>query len=176
MASLPKRNSDELSGNLMISAYVGKLGGYSSEQIAFLWDTVLDRCKWFPTIAECLEILSEWKRDDAAIQLQQRAKSQVFWDNQARFEDTMAALARGDVTQKEIDALPQNWREIAETRGHLWLHDDGSYTLRRRGTAPSRQQLVDRSKPKCAACQDIGRVLTLEGEEQDCTCAHGCAA
>lgn len=171
LAALPKRNSDEISGDLMISAYIGKLGGYPSDQIAFLCDAVLDRCQWFPTIAECLKILDEWKRDDAAIHLQERAKSFVFWDNQARFEDTMAALARGDVTQKEIDALPENWRQIAEARSLLWLHEDGSYTLRSRGTAPARQALPNYAPPRCTACQDVGRVLTLDGDEVDCTCA-----
>ncbi|MEW9855914.1 hypothetical protein [Novosphingobium sp. M1R2S20] len=172
LAALPKRNSDDISGQLLIDAYTGKLGGFPSEQIAFLCDTVLDRCQWFPTIAECLTILAEWKRDDEALKLQERAKSLVFWDNQARFEDTMAALARGDVTQKEIDALPQNWREIAETRGHLWLNDDGSYKLRVPGSAPTRHLLEDRSQPKCGTCQGVGRILTLEGEEIDCECAE----
>jgi len=176
LATLPKRNSDEVSGQLLMRAYLGKLGGFPNEQISYLCDRVLERCQWFPSIAECLTILAEWKRDDDALRLQERAKSFVFWDNQARFEDTMAALARGDVTQKEIDGLPKNWREIAETRGLLWLHDDGRYTLRQSNPAPVRQQLTDQTHRRCATCQDVGRILTLEGEEVACDCAHEMAA
>lgn len=172
LAALPKRNSDDVSGELLIRAYIGKLGGYSDEQISFLCDRVLERCEWFPSIAECLKILAEWKRDDDALRLQERAKSWVFWDLQARFDEAMQALASGDYTQEQINALPTQWKRVAETRGHLWLNDDGSYSARKPGTAPVRHLLEDHTRRDCPICQDVGRVLTLEGEEAPCECAE----
>lgn len=170
LASLPKRNSDDVSGELMTRAYRGKLGAFSAAQIAFLWDAVLERCQWFPSIAECLTILAEWERDDAAVKLQERAKTMVFWERQSRFDATMAKLAAGECDQADIDALPESWRRVAETRGYLWLNKDGSYTLRRAGAAPAplASEGQARPAPKCRQCHDIGRILTLEGEEASC--------
>jgi len=172
LASLPKRNSGEVDGDLLVTAYRGKLGGFSAAQLAFLWDTVLERCQWFPSIAECLTILAEWERDDAAVKLQERAKTMVFWERQSRFDATMAKLASGKCDQADIDALPESWCRVAETRGYLWLNEDGGYTLRKPGTAPVRELLESqqRAAPKCRHCQDVGRILTLEGEEVDCAC------
>lgn len=167
LASLPKRNSDEVSGELMTRAYRGKLGAFSAAQIAFLWDTVLERCQWFPSIAECLTILAEWERDDAAVKLQERAKSIVFWELQSRFDETMARLAKNDCSQREIDALPERWKDMAETYGYLMRSDDGGYFARVPGAIA---RLTDnrRPEPRCRGCQDVGRILTLEGEEADC--------
>lgn len=167
LASLPKRNSDEVSGELMTRAYRGKLGAFSAAQIAFLWDAVLERCQWFPSIAECLTILAEWERDDDAVKLQERAKTMVFWERQNRFDATMAALAAGDCDQAEIDAMPDRWKEMAVTYGHLQRDDDGRFVPRSTAPAPEPEKSA-RPSPSCARCQDIGRILTLEGEEADC--------
>ncbi|WP_374412721.1 hypothetical protein [Novosphingobium colocasiae] len=84
LSALPKRNSDEVSGELLIAAYQRKLGGFCRDQINYLSDKALERCEWFPSIAECLSILSGWQRDDDIRQLHDKAKSMVLWERQAR--------------------------------------------------------------------------------------------
>lgn len=174
LANLPKRNSDDLSGDLLITAYSGKLGGFSREQIGYLTDQALERCEWFPTIKQCLSIIAEWKRDDDALRLQERAKSMVLWERQARFDEMMGRLAAGAVGQDEIDALPDQWKAVGETRSYLRREDDGRY-VSRVDARPVPEAVADRAEtdahargPACRKCHDLGRILTLEGEEADC--------
>lgn len=174
LASLPKRNSDDLSGDLLIRAYSGKLGGFSEGQINYLLDRALERCEWFPTIAQCIAIIGEWQRNDAPLLLQERAKSMVLWDRQRRFDGVMAHLAAGTFTQDQIDALPDSWKVVGETRGYLWAKDDGSYTARilPNGETVRYPDAADETPahggPACRKCHDLGRVLSLEGDEVDC--------
>lgn len=130
LASLPKRNSDEVSASLLLASYFRKLGAYSQDQISYLTDAALDRCEWFPTIAECNAIIGEWKRSDGAIQARERARLIVRNDRQGRFDLAMAELSRGQYSQDQINALPDSWKEVAETRGYLWLLADGGYIAR----------------------------------------------
>jgi hypothetical protein len=174
LSALPKRNSDEVSGELLISAYERKLGGFCKDQISYLSDKALERCEWFPTIAECLGIIGEWKRIDAPLQIQERAKSMVMWDRQRRFDDVMIELACGRYSQDQIDAMPDSWKVVGETRGYLWAQDDGSYTARilpggKRSRAPEAVQDVPTpAAADCRTCQDVGRVLDLAGNEVVC--------
>lgn len=174
LAALPKRNSDDLSGELLVSAYQRKLGGFCKDQISYLSDKALERCEWFPTIAECMAIIGEWKRNDDLLQLQEHAKGMVFWDRQARFRTVMSELACGAYSQEQIDAMPDSWKVVGETRGYLWSHSDGSYSARvlangERAPYPEAVEPVEtRKAPDCRKCQDVGRILDLEGEEIAC--------
>ena len=64
-AVLPRQISDDLSGELFVEAYARQLGEYPAAAIGYLADQATRQCRWFPTIAECLEILSGWRRWDA---------------------------------------------------------------------------------------------------------------
>lgn len=172
LATLPKRNSDDLSGELLIRAYAVKLGGFSQGQIEYLTDRALECCEWFPTIAQCLAIISEWQRADAPLRLQNHAKSMVLWERQARFDAAMSRIASGDADQAEIDALPETWLEVAETRGLLHRQEGGGYSYRPAPEAPMAALPDHRPRITCYQCQDVGRILTLEGEEANCP---GCA-
>ena len=58
-AMLPRRASDEVSGELLARGYWRMLGSKLSQaQMSVLSEMVLDRCKWFPTVAECNEIMA----------------------------------------------------------------------------------------------------------------------
>jgi hypothetical protein len=136
LAVLPKRNSDDVSGKLLISAYQKKLGGYPTDQISYLADQATAKCEWFPSIAECISLMQGWKRNDDPVHVRRRAETAVRRELEARMDETMARLAAGQCDQAEIDALPIRWKEIAETRSYLWRHQDGTYTARvRRETA-----------------------------------------
>lgn len=127
---MPRKGADDLTGDLMLAAYRRKLGHMPAEQISFLTDRALERCKWFPTIAECLQIAAEWERNDDDVHRRNRAIAAVRHEKQARMEEAMAAMQAGAITQGEIDTLPERWLSIAETRGLLRREDGGRYVLR----------------------------------------------
>ena len=52
-AMLPKRQGDDLGGELMAKGYQRMLGHLTEQQMGWLTEMVLDECKWFPTVAEC---------------------------------------------------------------------------------------------------------------------------
>lgn len=131
LAVLPRQQADDVAGELFVRAYQRQLGHYSNEAISFLANKATERCKWFPTIAECLDILKDWHRDDQASTNQSLARAAVRWEMQARMESAMTAMKLGEITQDEIDALLDQWKRIAAERCHLRLHGDGSFTLRR---------------------------------------------
>lgn len=112
-----------------MAAYRRKLGHLPKDAVSFIVDRALDRCRWFPTIAECLEIASEWERNDSDFRDRENARADLRRENQARMEDAMTMLAGGQASQDQIDALPSQWKSIAETRG-LLRYNDGEYTIR----------------------------------------------
>lgn len=129
-AALPRRSTDEVTGELRKRLYQNKLGGYPHAAVQFMVSTALDELSWFPTIAQCLEILSRWRRADGDVQRQASAASLARAERQARFDDVMRALDRREIDQAGIDALPINIRVVAAERGFLRLHDDGIYRAR----------------------------------------------
>lgn len=129
-AALPRRNSDDASGKLMLAAYRRKLGHMPREQIDFLCNAILERCRWFPTIAECLEIAGEWERADAREKA--RARNLIERERQARFDDAMRRLRWGDITQAEVDSWPERWKEIAATQGDLYRDPERRFQIRPR--------------------------------------------
>lgn len=57
---LARRAGDEVDGELVARGYWRMLGEKLSEhEMSLLTEMVLDRCKWFPTVAECREIMGE---------------------------------------------------------------------------------------------------------------------
>lgn len=57
---MPKKAGDELSGDLLAQGYWLALGSsLSVQEMDALTKMVLERCKWFPTVAECREIMGE---------------------------------------------------------------------------------------------------------------------
>lgn len=127
---LPRRSDDDVTGELRAKIYRRKLGGYPHAALQFMVSTALDELNWFPTIAQCVEILARWKRNDEAVQRQASAASLSRAEWQARFDDTLGALERRELDQPAIDALPLRMREIGVERGFLRLHDDGVFRAR----------------------------------------------
>ena len=135
-AALPMRFTDEDSGKLLIATYHRMLGNYCREAIAYLAERSLVECKWFPTIAECREILDGWRRDDEPARTRQSARWKIEGVKQVaaniaqrQFAEDMQRLERGEMTQAEVDDLPEATAWSAEARG--WLrYDGGKFTLR----------------------------------------------
>jgi len=172
--TLPRRKDDDVGGKLRVRAYEIAIGHPSTAELEFLVREALRTCTFYPSTSECVEILSRWSRDDAAVKERDRAATAARHERQARFDEAMRWLARGECAQADIDALPQRWKEMAETYGHLRRDEDGHFVLRSSARAP--EPVAERPAPACASCQDVGRILTLEGEEVDCACAPAMVA
>lgn len=131
LAVLPRKQDDELTGELFVRTYQRHLGSYPNAALSYLAQRATAQCKWFPTIHECLDILSGWQRSDGAAMDQAGARVAVEREMQARMDDAFAAMKAGRIMQAEIDALPDRWKRIAVERGHLRRDADGAYVLRR---------------------------------------------
>lgn len=128
LAVLPKRNMDDVSGELFVAAYQKKLGTYSDAAVSFLADTAMSRCQWFPTIAECLEIISEHRRNDEhterrylASRLASREESNRQSDRWEWQRTEAATLSQGDV-----DQMSDQLKSIGLKCGALMRNKDGS--------------------------------------------------
>jgi hypothetical protein len=130
LAALPKRSSDELSGRLLEQAYWLKLGHLPLAALDYLVDRALEICKWFPTIAECLEIVTGFQRQDDPIRLQREAERLAARELLARFDDARLALRRGELDQAAIDALPPRWKHSFEAQSLLRVVDGGYVACR----------------------------------------------
>ena len=119
-AALPKRHSDDVSGDLMAEVYARRLGHFPNAAISYLFNTAIDRCKWFPTVAECLEILEGWKRSDKVTRRRGTARRIVEGEMEQRLSEAMEALEKQRLSQDEINDLPERFRKIAVERCLLW--------------------------------------------------------
>ena len=131
LAVLPKRSADEVSGELFVAAYHRKLADRSNDAISFLADKAMERCQWFPTIAECLEILGDFRRSDDAIhrhlERRRRASEIASRERKARDDDAsrVYALNNHTLTQEEVDAMPDFLVELGLSCKSLRRDDDG---------------------------------------------------
>lgn len=117
---LPGRGDDEVSGGLRLNLYRRHFGHLPREALAYLTDKATLTCRWFPTPAECVDILKGWERTDDQFRAIRRAKALAQREWQTRFDEAMSDLRFGRATQEQVDAMPDRWKEIAVTQGHLW--------------------------------------------------------
>lgn len=130
LAALPKRKSDDISGELLVNAYRRMLGHLPAEQIDHLAVEVLAKCEWFPSIAECLKLVEGWTRNDDALKTKNRAGIIARNERQARLDETIRALELGELDADQIYALPERFRDIALTQGLIWADPDGTFRPR----------------------------------------------
>lgn len=126
LAVLPRRQADDLSGELFVAAYERQLAHYPDDAITFLCDEAVRTCRWFPTVSECLEILARWKRRDAAVKRQAEAERLA---RQERFARRTEPPARGVVpklTQADCENISPLLRRIGLEAGYLIENEDGS--------------------------------------------------
>lgn len=130
MDVLPRRADDSVGGKLRHRAYELVISRYPRQALEFLATEALRVCKFYPSTSECVEILARWQRHDDAVRSKLAASAAVRHERQARFDDAMARLASGEASQAEIDAMPDTWKLVGETRSYLWRGEDGTYTSR----------------------------------------------
>lgn len=139
MAMMPRKGSDHLSGEVMTAGYTRILSDQPKEAVSYAFDRATRELDWFPTPKQLLAFCAAWERDDEAWAVRGKARALSRQEHQARFEDAVVALRRGDVDDVQLNGWPERWLAIAETRGLIWQIDD---IYRVRPTA------VDRIEPE----------------------------
>lgn len=124
LAVLPKQNTDDLGGELFVELYRRQLGEYPREAISYMVERVTAKCRWFPTIAECLEVLQNWRRNDDAVMRQRKAQSLAFRERDARRTEQMGEAE--PMTQEQVDSLTPSLRRIGLSLGYLVAGEDGT--------------------------------------------------
>ena len=112
MAVLPRRNADDLAGELFAAAYEDALWQFPGEAITWLGRQAMRECRWFPTIAECLERLQGWTRDDGAVRMRSAARALVRREEAAR--NPVAEEAGFIPWKPEPGELEKIKRQVAE--------------------------------------------------------------
>jgi hypothetical protein len=139
IAALPKKVTDDLGGELVIAAYRRMLGKHPDLAISYLTEQALLR-KWFPTIAECNEILAEWQQppDADRIKAGELARREMHYRNESNrakdLVDMKSALSTiENMDWLAINTLPQRWLETAFKRGLVekdgWHSGNPAYKL-----------------------------------------------
>jgi len=127
LACVPKRNLDDVSGELFIAAYRRQLGCHPRDAISFLADRATSSLKWFPTIAECLEIIADWRRDDDEARRRHLARKIALRERSARRADQpIIAYECPALTQADVDQLSDSLVSIGIKCGALIRDGDGN--------------------------------------------------
>lgn len=141
-AALPRRHQGEVSGELLAKTYHRMLGHLSREAISFIAEESIATCKWFPTVAECLEISRRFAQPSHPFKaVREMARGLIVREKERRFKDVREAAEAGDLSDEQIAALPDRWKGMLTEEGLLWALRDGTHT-RRPLTPEERQPLV----------------------------------
>lgn len=127
LATLPRRQADDVSGELFVAAYERQLGHLNKSQVNYLLDKALQNCRWFPTIAECLELIEGWRRNDEHTERRFKAKMLVAKEDDARRDDTYEWCEKSmmNMTQSFVDGLPPTLQRVGLKCGALYTDDTG---------------------------------------------------
>ncbi|WP_267395550.1 MULTISPECIES: hypothetical protein [unclassified Sphingomonas] len=120
---LPRRNQDEQAGELRVTAYVTLLAGQTDEALGFMVREACKRFNWFPTAKQMLDILAEYRPPRS-----EQAQALLECEN---FADRMFATWLENLKQGQpVGDVPDQWKRIAEERGHMRRLADGSFVSR----------------------------------------------
>lgn len=122
-ASLPSRATDDLAGELRFEAYRRTLGHLPAEAIGFLTGEALRTCRWFPTIAECLEMAAGWSRGDTGER--SRAAGIVEKERRERWNDLRRAVRSGEMPKDAIEALPDRVKRALDNDNLIRVDGQG---------------------------------------------------
>jgi hypothetical protein len=125
-STLPTNGIDDESGKKRSAVYVSLLRGHSDEALAYMARTACATLRWLPTPSQCLALLKEYR---PPISEREEALRLCHAFTQACFEEWTARLKSRELSQVEIDDVPDRWRRIAEEQGHL-RRINGRYEIR----------------------------------------------
>lgn len=139
-AALPSRGNDAETGKKRAAVYASLLAGQSNEALAFMARKACATLEWFPTPAQCLAILAEYRPRQS-----EQATALLTCDRFTKrtFDTWLDALARGGA----IGDVPDQWKRIAVERGALRRLDGGVFVSRALYHGPARNLLANRVTP-----------------------------
>lgn len=127
LAVLPRQQTDDLGGELFVEAYQRHLGHYPDAGINYLTDRAIARCRWFPTVAECLEIMADWRRDDEHTRRKSAALAAARRETNERENDRRTFTWRKEpITQADVDKMPDYLRNVGIACGALERDENGN--------------------------------------------------
>lgn len=129
VAVLPKQAKDEIDGKLFVAAYQRMLGGYPKDAISYLAEHSMAQCRWFPTIAECIDILQKWQRDDDDTRYRNKVLQIVRREQNARREDAEKERRKSTmrpITMAEISTMSESLISLGIEIGALKKLEDGT--------------------------------------------------
>lgn len=112
LAVMPRRQSDEVSGELLVEAYFEALGDWPHDAIDYLRREAPRRSKWFPTIHDCLEILGDWRRGD--LHVTRRTQATLAMVKEKAERNRFASPKPEDRWKPKPGEIEQIMREAAE--------------------------------------------------------------
>lgn len=130
LAVLPRQNSDEIGGELFVAAYKSHLGGFPQDAIEYLTHRATGELRWFPTIAECREIIGQWRRNDEAVHRRNLARTLALREHNAREADRGILdkpPALREITIAEIEGMSDEMRSLGVSCGAIIKTEDGQY-------------------------------------------------
>jgi hypothetical protein len=117
IGAMPSKSDDFDMGRKRLVIYRRMLGSYSLPALQFMSHEVFARFTFFPSVAQCLEILREYREPPT---VKDRVTAICQQSAQIRFERFAEAL-KDKQDQDWIDAHPAQWRRVALERGLLRL-------------------------------------------------------
>lgn len=126
---MPKRKTDDVGGELFVAAYERALWRFPTDAITYLTDTAIQSSQWFPTVAECLDIVGRWIRDDIHAQRHREARRRLLREKSLRERDRLDSLPpapRRRMTQDDVDQMSGSLRAVGLRCGALIENPDGT--------------------------------------------------
>jgi hypothetical protein len=143
-AALPRRQQGEVSGELLAKTYHRMLGHLTREAISFVAEEAIATCKWFPTVAECLEIAKRFVQPEHPFKaVRDMARGKLNVERNLRFREAMAAVEADEMSDEQITALPERWRGMFAEMGLVWALRDGTYTRRPQDSDKARERAAE---------------------------------
>lgn len=143
-ASLARRQQEGLSGDLFVATYRRMLGHLTKEAISFVTEEAIATCKWFPTVAECLEIAKRFVQPEHPFRaVRDMARGKLNVERNMRFREAMAAVESDEMSDEQITALPERWRGMFAEMGLVWALRDGTYTRRPQDPDKARERAAE---------------------------------
>lgn len=122
---LPSRNFDEEAGEKRTAVFIQILADYSKSQIDYMTSRAARELEWFPVPKQMLDILKEAPKP---YNPKAEARLMVHRYQAQKLEDWISSIP--GLSVEELNAAPERWKAIAETRMYATRNDDGTYSHR----------------------------------------------
>lgn len=122
-SSLPRRKSDDATGELRLRAYRECLSHLRADEMWWTVREAIKRCQFFPTVKELLDIAEGWQRRDDATEAHRLARLLASREVNRRLVAQSRKAPAPPLTQEFIDKMDPEMRSLGLKLGHLIERD-----------------------------------------------------